>query len=198
MPVITSEQFHKCFPSAKNTSEWAEAINTFLPQYGVNHTAEWLAQCGHESQGFTRMVENLNYSAAALIATWPRRFDAATAAAYARQPEKIANKVYANRLGNGDEASGDGWKHRGHGLIQLTGLDNQLAFAKAIGKTIDEALEYMKTIAGAVESACWFWRSHGLEAVADNFDLLSRRINGGTIGLSERRDMLQMVRKALA
>lgn len=208
MPMIAPEKFHKCFPIAKNPEAWADAINLLLPQYGVAHVAEWLAQCGHESQGFTRMVENLNYSAQAMAETWPGRYAVdpkakkkvpnELAVKLHRKPEALANNVYANRLGNGDEASGDGWKHRGHGLIQLTGLDNQLAFAKAIGKTIDEALEYMKTIAGAVESACWYWKSRGLEAIADDFERLTKKINGGLIGINSRRDMLRAVKEALA
>src|SRR5689334_2822625 len=101
--LLTAEQFKACFPGNKEPAEWVGALNPVLPGYGINtplRVAAFLAQCGHESEGFTRLVENLNYSAAALTATWPKRFPPEVAAQYARQPERIANRAYANRLGN--------------------------------------------------------------------------------------------------
>jgi putative chitinase len=143
----------------------------------------------------------LNYSAEALQRTWPSRFDAATAAAYQRKPEMIANKVYANRMGNRDEASGDGWKHRGAGLIQLTGKDNQFACAMALG--IDPTLiaDWLKTEEGAARSAGWFWREHNLNKWADAGDIdgVSDVVNigrktekvGDSIGYTDRKALFE-------
>lgn len=195
--MISAEQFHKLFPNADNPEQWADAINTFCPQYGVNSLAMFLAQCGHESQGFTRLSENLNYSATALLNTWPYRFNAETAQIYARKPEVIANKVYASRLGNGDEESGDGWRFRGAGCIQLTGRDNHQAFADAIGKTLEEATEYLHTIQGGIESACWYWKSKNLERWANDIVTCSRRINGGDNGLKERKALYAKCQEVL-
>jgi putative chitinase len=152
--------------------------------------AGFLSQCGHESNDFTVLRENLNYSAEGLNKTFKKYFPTVESAQpYARQPEKIANKVYANRMGNGPESSGDGFKYRGRGAIQLTGHDNYKAFADAIGKTIDDTVAYCETLEGAIESACWFWKGHGLNALADAQDVLgmTRRINGGTVGLDDRQ-----------
>ena len=183
--TITIEQFKRMFPSNPTPAEWVDALNAVLPHYQIN-LADFLSQCGHESQGFTAVVENLNYSAAALLATWPKRF-AGVAEQYARKPEAIGNRAYANRMGNGDEASGDGFRHRGHGLIQLTGKDNHKAFARSIGKTLDETLEYLKTKQGAVESACWFWKDRGLGRHEGNVTALTKVINGGLNGLADRQ-----------
>jgi putative chitinase len=149
----------------------------------------FLAQCGHESEGFTALVENLNYNAAALTLTWPKHFPVDVAAQYALQPERIANRAYANRMGNGPEESGDGWKHRGRGVIQITGADMYRAFAKAAGKAYEDIFAYLETKEGAVESACWFWvKVKNLNPVADAGDLLgmTKLINGGTNGLQDR------------
>lgn len=133
--------------------------------------------------------------------TWPKRFPNVTVAnAYARNPQKIANKVYANRMGNGTEASGDGYKFRGRGLIQLTGKDNYTRFAKSIGMTLDEAVAYLETPEGAVASAGWYWDANKLNIYADKGDFvgLTRRINGGTIGLADRKHHYDIALKALA
>ena len=125
--MITRDILSVLAPTNKNIDVWVEAMNTILPKYDIvtpKRLAAFLAQTAHESAGFTAVRENLNYSAQGLMKTWPARFNQTTAAAYARQPEKIANKVYANRMGNGDEASGDGWRYRGRGLIQFTGKAN--------------------------------------------------------------------------
>ena len=135
------------------------------------------------------MKENLNYSAEGLTKVFPRRFPALDIAQkYNRQPEKIANKIYADRMGNGPESSGDGYKYHGRGAIQLTGHDNYKAFADSVDKTIDEAVAYTETLSGAIESACWFWNTNKLNQYADSADLvtLTKRINGGTIGLDDR------------
>ena len=152
--------------------------------------AGFLSQCGHESLDFTVLHENLNYSADRLHAVFPRYFPTVESAQpYNRQPEKIANKIYGGRMGNGPEDSGDGYKYRGRGAIQLTGHDNYQAFANAIGKSIDDTVAYCETLEGALESACWFWKGRGLNPLADAKDVLNmtKRINGGTIGLDDRQ-----------
>lgn len=190
--TLTPDKVAKCVPHNKAPADLTAALNAVLPKYEINtveRVSAFLAQCGHESADFTTLKENLNYGAKGLRGTWPKRFpDDATAAAYERNPEKIANKVYADRMGNGPEASGDGWKYRGRGAIQLTGHDNYAAFAKDIGKTIDEVIAYLETLEGAIESACWFWKKNGLNAVADAKDmkLATKKINGGELGLAER------------
>lgn len=196
--MITAEQFTSLFPSAKNPQEWVDALSLFMPMYSIANEAAFLSQCGHESQGLTRLSENLNYSAEGLIKTWPTRFNASNASQYARQPEKIANKVYADRLGNGNEASGDGWKYRGAGCIQLTGKVNHEAFASAIVRSIGATTAYLHTIEGAVESACWFWRSRGLTEYGNNIKRISIRVNGGTIGLNDRLALFEKVSGVMA
>lgn len=155
----------------------------------VNRLAAFLAQTAHESAGFTAHLENLNYSAKSLRAVFGKYFpNDALAESYARNPQKIANRVYANRMGNGPEASGDGWKYRGRGWLQITGHDNVSAFAKTIGMSIDEAVTYLETPEGGFMGAGWFWQTNGLNALADKGEitLISKRINGGTNGLAER------------
>jgi len=191
---LTEAQVAKCASRNKAAKALTEALNKVLPRYEINtavRVAAFMAQCGHESADFTTLKENLNYGAKGLRGTWPKRFpDDATAAKYERKPEMIANKVYSDRMGNGPEASGDGWKYRGRGAIQLTGCSNYTAFAKDIGKTVDEAIVYLETLEGAIESACWFWKKNGLNAVADTKDmkLATKKINGGDLGLAERTD----------
>ena len=191
--MVTSDILSALAPTNKNIDIWVEAMNKILPRYDImspKRLAAFLAQTAHESAGFTAVRENLNYSAQGLMKTWPARFNQTTAAAYARQPEKIANKVYANRMGNGDEASGDGWRYRGRGLIQTTGKANYTKLAQYIKKTLQETIEYCETVEGAVESACFYWASNNLNAIADTGDMaaLTRRINGGAIGLADRLD----------
>jgi putative chitinase len=191
---LTEAQVAKCAGRNKTPAALAAALNKVLPKYEINtavRVAAFMAQCGHESADFTTLKENLNYGAKGLRGTWPKRFpDDATAAKYDRKPEMIANKVYADRMGNGPEASGDGYKYRGRGAIQLTGKDNYTAFAKDIGKTVDETIVYLETLEGAIESACWFWKKNGLNALADAKDmkLATKKINGGDLGLAERTD----------
>ncbi len=171
---------------------WYDAIDQLLPEYDINtpaRVAAFVAQCAHESGNFVFVKENLNYRAVSLRKTFGKYFtDDATAAEYANRPEKIANKVYANRMGNGDEASGDGYRFCGRGLIQLTGRDNYTFFAGSMDISVEEASEYLSTFEGAVQSACWFWESNNLNRFADAGDIkgLTRAINGGYIGLEDR------------
>jgi putative chitinase len=173
--------------------QWYEALSQILPEYDIStpqRIAAFVAQCAHESGGFRALKENLNYKAPSLRRTFPKYFpDDATAAQYANKQEMIANRVYANRMGNGDEASGDGFKYCGRGLIQLTGKNNYTLFAASVGvDDMDEVVEYLGTFEGAVQSACWFWESNNLNQWADKGDILTltKRINGGTIGLEDR------------
>jgi putative chitinase len=154
--------------------------------------AHFLAQCGHESGGFRATQENLNYSAKGLNGIFKKYFPTeAAAAAYARNPQKIANKVYANRMDNGSEASGDGYKFRGRGYIQLTGRANYTLFGKAIGEDIATNPD---VVSGkyALLSAAWFWSKNGLNKLADGgatdatVTSITKRVNGGTIGLADR------------
>ena len=152
--------------------------------------AAFLAQVAHESGGFTAVKENLNYGAKGLMTTFKKYFpNEELAKQYERKPEKIANRVYANRMKNGDEASGDGFKFRGRGLIQLTGRDNYTRFAKSIGKSLDDTVLFLETPEGAVTSAGWFWDTNKLNIYCDKDDFvgLTKRINGGTIGLADRK-----------
>jgi putative chitinase len=191
--TFTADKLAKCVSKNKNPADLFAALESVLPKYKittVERVAAFLAQCGHESADFTTLKENLNYSAEGLAKVFPKRFPTAAAAApYNRQPEKIANKIYADRMGNGPEASGDGYKFRGRGAIQLTGKENYTKFAASIGKTLDEAVVYTETLAGAIESACWFWNTNKLNDIADKTDIvtLTKRINGGTIGLEDRK-----------
>ena len=171
---------------------WYNALCEILPVYEINtpeRVAAWLAQCAHESGYFKFLKENLNYRAESLLKTFPKYFKTLEEAKqYEKQPEKIANRVYANRMGNGDEASGDGFRYLGRGLIQLTGKNNYTIFAASIDTPLEQIPEYLQTFEGAVQSACWFWESNNLNQFADNNDILTmtKRINGGTIGLEDR------------
>ena len=154
--------------------------------------AHFLAQCGHESGGFRVTQENLNYSAKGLAGIFKKYFPTEAAATpYARQPQKIANKVYANRMANGSEASGDGYKFRGRGYIQLTGRDNYTQFGKAIGEDIANNPDVVSSNY-ALLSAAWFWSKNGLNKLADGgagdtvVTSITKRVNGGTIGLPDR------------
>jgi putative chitinase len=171
---------------------WHSAISEILPVYDINtpeRVAGWLAQCAHESGYFRFLKENLNYRAESLLKTFPKYFKTLDEARqFERQPEKIANRVYANRMGNGDEASGDGFRYLGRGLIQLTGKNNYTLFAAAIDTPLEEIPEYLQTFEGAIQSACWFWEQNNINQWADKRDILtmSKRINGGTIGMEDR------------
>jgi putative chitinase len=178
---------------------WFDALVEVLPKYGITtprRIAHFISQCAHESNNFRSLQENLNYSKESLEKVFPRYFGAGKrdAAQYARNPEKIANYVYmdefrsaAGRMGN--VQSGDGWKFRGRGLKQLTGRNNYTAFGKSVAMTAEQAADYVATKKGAIESACWFWDTNKLNTIADTDDvvLMTKRINGGNIGLADRQ-----------
>jgi putative chitinase len=189
---ITKEQLTQLIPGNPYVDHWYDALSKLLPDYEINtpnRIAAFIAQCAHESANFTALHENLNYTAASLTRVWPSRFPAGIAEQYAHKPEAIANRAYCSRMGNGDEASGDGWRYCGRGLIQLTGKDNYTAFADSIGITPEEVSDYVQTFEGAAQSACWFWESNNLNQYADSGDIetMTKRINGGTLGLAERK-----------
>ncbi len=189
------EQLAQIIPGNPYLDHWFHALDEILPEYEINtpqRVAAFLAQCAHESGGFRALKENLNYKAATLRKIFPKYFpDDAIANRYASLPNKqeaIANRVYCNRMGNGDEASGDGYRYCGRGLIQLTGKDNYTWFAASLEIPVEEAAEYLQTFEGAVQSACWFWETNNLNVQADAGDikLMTKKINGGYIGLDDR------------
>jgi len=190
--ILTQENLAELLPNNPYIEHWHEALGQCLPDYDINtprRVAAFIAQCAHESGGFVFLQENLNYRAESLMRVWPKYFkDLATAQRYAHNPERIANRAYANRMGNDDEASGDGWRFCGRGLIQLTGKDNYQSFADSIETDLEDIPHYLATFEGAVQSACWFWENNNLNKWADAGDIttLTKKINGGTLGLDER------------
>jgi putative chitinase len=195
MSVITRDQLAQLIPGNPYVDQWCEALNEILPESGINtpqRVAAFIAQCAHESGGFRALKENLNYRPETLRKLFSKYFPTdELARQYAAMPNKqeaIANRIYASRMGNGDEASGDGFRFCGRGLIQLTGRDNYTFFAGSLDIPVEEAAEYLQTFEGAVQSACWFWETNNLNQWADKDDILTltKRINGGTIGLADR------------
>lgn len=204
--MITVELLQKLCPKTKPEvlKRYAESIHETAEYYDMyknkKRAAAFVAQIAHESGGFNFVKENLNYSAKGLMGTFKKYFPTeALAKQYERQPEKIANRVYANRMGNGDEASGDGYKYCGRGLIQLTGKQNYTKFAADLGISVDETVKYLETPEGAVSSAGWFWDQNNLNQWCDKDDFvtLTKRINGGTIGLEDRKHHYEIALKLL-
>lgn len=197
--MITLEQLQAIIPTNRSPDHWHGPLVDMFKKYDittVNRIAGFLAQCAHESRDFTALEENLNYSASALYRVFGRRYfrSEAHAREYHRQPEKIANYVYmdenrSRRGALGNTQPGDGWRFRGRGIKQITGRNNYTAFGKSVGMSAEEAAEYIATPKGALESACWFWSTNGLNRYADANDIvgMSKRINGGTIGLNDRK-----------
>ena len=175
-------------------TKYSAVIDKAMAEYGIktqNSRAMFLAQLLHESAMLTAVIENLNYSELNLAKVFKNYFDRASAKRYARQPQRIANRVYANRMGNGNEDSGDGWKYRGRGFIQLTGKDNYVACGKALGVDLIKNPDYLLTPEGAARSAGWFWSSRKLNRSGDVGDIISntKLINGGTNGLDHRTSL---------
>lgn len=192
---FTANHLRQILPDNSYIQEWYDSLCKYMPKYEINaipRVAAFLAQTAHESGGYKILKENLNYRAVTLRKVFPKYFPTdAIAQKYATMPNKqqaIANKVYANRMGNGNEASGDGFRFCGRGLIQLTGRYNYQSFANSIDANIDDLPEYLLTFDGAVNSACWFWKTNNLNQWADKKDILTltKKINGGTIGLADR------------
>ena len=191
--ILSRAQLAQLLPGNPYLDHWYHALEQALPDYDINtpnRIAAFIAQCAHESGGFRALKENLNYRAVTLRKVFPKYFpNDEIAAQYAGKPEMIANRVYGNRMGNGDESSGDGFRYCGRGLIQLTGKINYQNFADSIETPVEDIPEFLATFEGAVQSACWFWEANNLNQWADNGDILTltKRINGGTIGLEDRK-----------
>ena len=175
----------------------ADAFNETFQRFGINspvQQASWIGQCGHECGNFKILEENLNYRAATLLKLFPRTpkrawgFTPEEAAAYEKQPQKIANRIYGNRMGNRDEASGDGWRFRGSGFLQLTGHSNFYHAGQALGEDFVMQPELVRTPKYAAMTAGWFWQTHKLNQYADSRDfvMMTKKINGGIIGLDDR------------
>ena len=197
MTLLTVDQLRAMIPANKEVEAWCEELNKALPRYGITtdrRIAGFVSQCAHESMDFTAMSENLNYREETLNKVFPRYFGPGkrNAAEYAKNPEKIANYVYmdefrTSKLGN--TQPGDGWRFRGRGLKQLTGRDNYTRFAKDYNMTAEEAAVWVETKEGALASALWFWNTNKLNDIADtgNVAALTKKINGGDIGLADRQ-----------
>jgi putative chitinase len=189
--------------TSADRAAWISALAEPLLAAGITtprRVAAFLGQCSAESGGLLELEENLSYSAARLCEVWPNRFPSTEAAeACAMQPEVLANRVYADRMGNGDEASGDGWRFHGRGQIQITGRTTYAQFAQATNMTLDQAVDQAVTQAGAASSAAWFWTAHELNTLADTWsiDLLTRKINGGTDGAAERSRLCEAALQAI-
>ena len=199
MTMLTEAQLAAMLPTNKEIAAWCVELNKALPKYGIDtpqRIAGFVSQCAHESGDFTTLSENLNYREETLLRVFPRYFAAgrANAAEFARNPEKLANYVYMdkNRSASGalgNVKDGDGWRFRGRGLKQLTGRSNYERFAKDYDMTAEQAAEWLETKEGALASALWFWNTNKLNAVADTGSVaaLTKRINGGDIGLADRQ-----------
>lgn len=205
MKPITETILHQIFPATPipTMRNFVAPLNKVCHAYDITtvaRAAAFIAQIGHESGGLVAVRENLNYSAETLRKVFPKYFpNDAMAAKYARKPEAIANIVYANRMGNGDTKSGDGWTYKGRGLIQLTGKSNYSNFAKSLKMSLEDVVAYLETPEGAAMSAGWFWSTHSLNTLADQNKFLdiTKRINGGTNGLAHRQELYAKAKQAL-
>ena len=198
MEAITSETLRKIYPLSKNIERYAEALDKAMQECGIDTAARaraFLAQVGHESAQLNRIEENLNYSAQALRKVFPKYFRTPQeASSYAHHPERIANRVYAGRMGNGSEESGDGWKYRGRGLIQITGRDNYVSMSALMGKDLTVWPDALLMPLDACRSAALWWKTNGLNSLADKlvsderktFETITKRVNGGLNGLEDR------------
>ena len=202
--MVSVDQLKQIFPSADGSDleEICEPLNAAMAEFNISSPQEvamFLAQCGHESGGFSTVQENLNYRAETLVKVFPKYFRDVDPAGYEKQPEKIANRVYSSRMGNGDEASGDGYRFRGRGLIQLTGRDNYVACGTALKTDLLTDPDYLETAEGACRSAAWFWAHNSLNKYADADDIVgcTKRVNGGTIGLEDRTAHYQAAKSIL-
>ncbi len=203
--MVTKEQLVKIFPRINKATldEIWEPLNAAMEEFNIDtplRKAMFLAQCAHESTMFSRVTENLNYRAETLLKVFPKYYKTLNeAVAHARKPELIANRVYSSRMGNGDAASGDGFRYRGRGLIQLTGKNNYTECSKGLNVDLIKTPEYLETAVGAARSAAWFWSHNGLNKFADASDIVgaTKRINGGTIGLEERKALYNIAKSVL-
>ena len=190
--ILTKDHIIHILHGNADAAAWADAALEILPKYEIttaNRIAGFFAQTCHESMNFSVLSENLSYRKETLEKLFSKYFSKAgrNAADYEKQPEKIANIIYGGRMGNVQE--GDGYRFRGRGVIQLTGRDNYTAFGKSVGMSPEQVIDYVQTKKGALESACWYWNSRKINAACDKSDitLMSKLVNGGTIGLEDRR-----------
>lgn len=202
--MITPQKFHTLFPKARNAEGWCAAFTDMFPAAGLTtpeRQAMFIAQCGHESVGWSKFEENLNYSAKRLREVFGKYFPTdKLAAQYERHPQKIASRVYGGRMGNGPEDTGDGWKYRGRGAIQLTGKSNYLAFSNDVfgSNVIADNPDAVATDLGTcLQSAFWYWKVRNIASVDGDVPEATRRINGGKIGLAARTALYQEVLRAL-
>lgn len=210
--MIDANLIKKALPQCKTPEIWADALNPAMAQFQINNPGRiacFLAQTGHESGQFNKLTEGLNYKTAArLVAVWPKRFPNETAASpYVANEEKLANNIYANRMGNGPESSGDGYRFRGRGLIQITGRSNYADIGKALGVDLQAHPELLTEPKWAALSAAYYWFGHGLNALADDetgdndiedFTTITKKINGGTAGLQERLALFNAIKPLLS
>lgn len=197
--MITAAVLQELGASWRDAATYWGPLNATAERYEINtprRVACWLGQLAHESQGFKRVVESLNYSAARLLVVFPKYFDAALAEEYARNPARIASRVYGGRMGNGSEATRDGWHFRGRGLIQITGRENYQRCGDALGVDLIKRQSLLEQPMYAALSAGWFWDRAKLNDRADRMDIagITRAINGGTNGAEDR---IQLTAKAL-
>lgn len=192
--MITEEQIKRIAPKCKDTKELVVALNTLLPKYEITspkRIAAFMAQYAMETQGFTKFIENTNYtSSERLLTVFPKYFKTKQIAdGYAGHPQQIANRVYANRYGNGDEQSGDGFQYRGRGLCHLTFKSNYYQFSLETGIDVLKHPELLEEIHFAVLAGCWYWKRNKLNTLADKDDFVgvTKAINGGVNGLEERK-----------
>lgn len=201
--MISPDDLRQIMPAARGAADlYYQPLSAAADRFDIStpaRLAAFLAQVAEESAQLNRISENLNYRAASLAALFPRHFDAASAAAVEHQPERIANILYAGRMGNGDESSGDGWLYRGRGLIQITGRDNYGACGDALGLPLLDQPDLLLQPDGAAMSAAWYWGSHHLNDLADAGDFvgITRKINGGTFGEGDRESFWNAAKQVL-
>jgi putative chitinase len=202
--IITLQNLIQIFPATHQATlaSYVDPLNLSCSRFDISNVeraSAFIAQVGHESGGLSVTHENLNYSAHGLLTTFGTHFNAATAERYAHKPQAIAARVYANRMGNGDEASQDGWTFRGRGLIQITGKELYTELASSLGKTVADTVAYLETEEGAAISAGWFWHSRNLNPLADasRFTDITKKINGGVNGLDARKALWAKARAVL-
>jgi putative chitinase len=199
--ILNKDQMYRFFSGTSRAvvDKYFDGLNKTCEKFEINNprrVSMFMAQLSHESNGLQKNEEGLYYSVKRLLEVFPRYFKKINPANYAGNPQKFANYVYANRMGNGPENSGDGFKFHGRGLIQLTGEDNYERFARDMGMSINDAVSYITTPEGSCMSAGWFWSVNRLNQYADRRDIdgCSRVINGGSIGLDERRALYNKAR----
>jgi len=203
--MITLSQLQQIMPRAGQRAEaFLDRLNDAMEEFSIDtplRQAAFLSQAAHESNQLASLTENLNYSAVRLRQVWPTRFqNDEVAAAYANNPQKLASKVYASRMGNGDEASGDGYRYCGRGIFQLTGKDNYERCGTALGIDLVAHPELVVGPEIAARSAAWFWYSKSLNQLADNEAIgpMTKLINGGSLGVNERTNLFNLAKQVLA